>query len=168
VNTGTIVACANTLICLLNISYTENYNEFLSSEGIRMTEKSSDNLYADIQKHYPEKCIALEKIFKHIHRGNHIFISTACGKPQYLVKELIRFVDENPKALVDTEILHLWSLGVAPFAEEKFKSNFRLNTFLSATTRAMRSTRAWRIIRRFFSHRCLPFSIRDWSVWMLR
>ncbi len=78
---------------------------------------------------YPDKCIALEQIFSRIHRGNHIFISTACGKPQYLVSALTRFVDENPKALIDTEILHLWTLGVAPYAEEKFKKNFRLNTF---------------------------------------
>ena len=102
---------------------------FFGSKGIVMNEKSSANLYADLQKRYPEKCLPLEKIFKKIHRGNHIFISTACGKPQYLVNELIRFVDKNPKALVDTEIFHLWTLGVAPYAEEKFKSNFRLNTF---------------------------------------
>lgn len=78
---------------------------------------------------YPEKCIPIHSIFEKIHRGNHIFISTACGKPQHLVGALTRFVDENPKAFVDTEIFHLWTLGVAPYAEEKFKKNFRLNTF---------------------------------------
>ena len=113
----------------MNVRYTGNNNEFPDLKGIYMTENPSPNLYADIQKHYPEKCIDLEKIFKNIHRGNHIFISTACGKPQYLVNALTTYVDENPKALVDTEVFHLWSLGVAPFAEEKFKSNFRLNTF---------------------------------------
>jgi len=83
----------------------------------------------EFSRRYPDKCLPLEEIFKHIHRGNHIFISTACGKPQYLVSALTRFVDENPKALIDTEIFHLWTLGVAPYAEEKFKKNFRLNTF---------------------------------------
>jgi len=78
---------------------------------------------------YPDKSLPLNQIFKKIHRGNHIFISTACGKPQYLVDELINFVDKNPKALVDTEIFHVWTLGVAPYAEKKFKGNFRLNTF---------------------------------------
>ena len=111
------------------ISYTGNYYMFPGSKGMSMNEKSSANPCADLQKRYPDKCIALDKIFSHIHRGNHIFISTACGKPQYLVSALTRYVDQNPKALVDTEVFHLWTLGVAPFAEEKFKSNFRLNTF---------------------------------------
>ncbi len=82
-----------------------------------------------LSSRYPQKCVSIEKIFQQIHRGNHIFISTACGKPQYLVSALTRYVDDNPKALVDTEIFHLWTLGVAPYAEEKFKKNFRLNTF---------------------------------------
>ena len=98
-------------------------------KGARVPEKNNERLLSELKERYPDKCLPLQRIFKQIHRGNHIFISTACGKPQYLVKELIRFVDENPKALVDTEIFHLWTLGVAPFAEEKFKSNFRLNTF---------------------------------------
>jgi len=84
---------------------------------------------ASLVSRYPEKCIPIDKIFQKIHRGNHIFISTACGKPQHLVGALTGYVDENPKALVDTEVFHLWTLGVAPYAEEKFKKNFRLNTF---------------------------------------
>lgn len=94
-----------------------------------MSAQAPDKNVCSLAQRYPDKCVALETIFSRIHRGNHIFISTACGKPQYLVKELTRFVDENPKALIDTEVFHLWTLGVAPYAEEKFKKNFRLNTF---------------------------------------
>jgi acyl-CoA hydrolase len=42
---------------------------------------------------------------------------------------LIRYVEANPKAFVDAEVLHIWTLGVAPYTSEKFKRNFRCNTF---------------------------------------
>ncbi|HPD61201.1 MAG TPA: GNAT family N-acetyltransferase, partial [Thermodesulfobacteriota bacterium] len=34
-----------------------------------------------------------------------------------------------PKAFFDTEIVQIWTLGVAPYADAKFTSNFRLNSF---------------------------------------
>jgi acyl-CoA hydrolase/GNAT superfamily N-acetyltransferase len=83
----------------------------------------------EIKKAYPEKFAPEDKIFSHIHRGDRIFISTACGEPQYLVRALIQFVESNPKAFFDAEILHVWTLGVAPYTEEKFKDNFRHNSF---------------------------------------
>ena len=42
---------------------------------------------------------------------------------------MIRYVKENPKAFFDAEVLHIRTLGVAPYADEKFKSNFRHNSF---------------------------------------
>ncbi len=87
------------------------------------------DLCEEIKKTYPEKFAPEEKIFSHIHRGDRIFISTACGEPQYLVRALIQFVESNPKAFFDAEIIHVWTLGVAPYTEEKFKENFRHNSF---------------------------------------
>jgi acyl-CoA hydrolase/GNAT superfamily N-acetyltransferase len=78
---------------------------------------------------YPDKFLSEEEIFSHIHRGDRIFISTACGEPQYLVQALIRFVETHPKAFYDAEVLHVWTLGVAPYTDEKFKTNFRHNSF---------------------------------------
>lgn len=78
---------------------------------------------------HPEKFLPESQIFAHIRAGNRIFIGTGCGEPQYLVAALIEFVQSNPKAFVDTEILHIWSLGVAPYASEKFQRNFRHNSF---------------------------------------
>ncbi len=68
-------------------------------------------------------------MFGRIHAGDRIFISTGCGEPQYLVRKLVEYVESNPKAFFDTEILHIWTLGVAPYSDEKFKQNFRRNTF---------------------------------------
>jgi acyl-CoA hydrolase len=46
---------------------------------------------------YPEKFVSEQEIFSRIHRGDRIFISTACAEPQYLVRALIQFVESNPK-----------------------------------------------------------------------
>jgi acyl-CoA hydrolase/GNAT superfamily N-acetyltransferase len=89
----------------------------------------SDIICDKMKKVYPEKFVSEEKIFNHIHRGDRIFIHTACGEPQYLVQALIRFVESNPKAFFDAEVLHVWTLGVAPYTDAKFKYNFRLNSF---------------------------------------
>ena len=78
---------------------------------------------------YPDKFDSEEKIFSHIHRGNRIFISTACGEPQYLVNSLVRYAESNPKAIVDAELMHVWTLGVAPYTDQKFGYNFRHNSF---------------------------------------
>jgi acyl-CoA hydrolase/RimJ/RimL family protein N-acetyltransferase len=78
---------------------------------------------------YPQKFVSEERIFSHIHRGDRIFISTACAEPQYLVKALINYVESHPKELLDAEVIHVWTLGVAPYAQEKFQRNFRHNSF---------------------------------------
>jgi len=83
----------------------------------------------DLIERYPEKFIPEDRIFQHIHRGDRIFISTACAEPQYLVGALIRYVESHPKAFFDAEIIHVWTLGVAPYTQEKFKRNFRHNSF---------------------------------------
>lgn len=81
------------------------------------------------RKKYPEKFVPENSVFTHIHRGNRIFIGTGCGEPQYLVNALAEFVNKNPKAFFDTEVYHVWTLGVVPYTNEKFKKNFRLNSF---------------------------------------
>ncbi len=78
---------------------------------------------------YPEKFAPEEKIFSNIHRGDRIFISTACGQPQYLTNALIKYVRNYPKAFADAEVFHIWTLGVAPYADESFTYNFRHNSF---------------------------------------
>ncbi len=82
-----------------------------------------------IKRKYPEKFISEEKIFSNIHRGDRIFIATGCGEPQYLVRALIKYVESHPKAFFDAEVFHVWTLGVAAYTEEKFKYNFRHNSF---------------------------------------
>ena len=94
-----------------------------------MNLRDSEKICEEMKKIHPRKFASEEEIFSHIHRGDRIFISTACGEPQYLVQALIRFVESNPKAFFDAEVLQVWTLGVTPYTDAKFKYNFRLNSF---------------------------------------
>jgi acyl-CoA hydrolase/GNAT superfamily N-acetyltransferase len=86
-----------------------------------------------LQATYPEKVRPEEEIFSRIHRGDTIFIGTGCGEPQYLVQALTNYVRSHPKAFFDAEVFHVWTLGVAPYTDEKFKYNFRHNSFFIGT-----------------------------------
>lgn len=100
-----------------------NYNEDMDAQD------SIDIRIKKWQEKYPEKFAAEDVIFKNIHRGNRLFISTACGEPQYLLSALIKYVESHPKAFADTEIFHIWTLGLAPYADAKYTYNFRHNSF---------------------------------------
>jgi acyl-CoA hydrolase/GNAT superfamily N-acetyltransferase len=81
------------------------------------------------KKRYPEKFVEEAVIFSHIRRGDHIFVASGCGEPQYLVTAMVNYVEAHPKAFFDTEIIHVYSFGIAPYTDPKFKRNFRLNSF---------------------------------------
>ncbi len=83
----------------------------------------------DMAARHPEKFAPKNAVFSHIHPGNRIFIGTGCGEPQHLVHELIEYVQSHPKAFFDTELLQVWTLGVAPYGDAKFKDIFRHNSF---------------------------------------
>ena len=88
-----------------------------------------DSILDATKRSYPEKFVPVDEAFAHIRRGDRIFIGTACGEPQYLVRALTDYVRSHPKAFFDAEVFHVWTLGVAPYADQKFKDNFRHNSF---------------------------------------
>jgi acyl-CoA hydrolase/GNAT superfamily N-acetyltransferase len=97
----------------------------------------NDKKVERIRALYPGKFLTEEQIFSSIHPGNRIFIGTGCGEPQYLVKAFIKYVQSHPNAFYDAELLQVWTLGLAPYADEKFKDNFRCNSFfISNNSRA--------------------------------
>ena len=83
----------------------------------------------EMKERYPEKFIPEDEIFGCIHRGDRLFVGTGCGEPQHLVRALVKYVESNPKIIYEAEILTVFTLGVAPYADEKFKTNFRHNSF---------------------------------------
>ncbi len=98
--------------------------------------KMIENNLETLKKSYPDKFVSESRVFSQIHRGNRIFIGTGCGEPQYLVGALINYVQSHPKSFVDAEVLQVWTLGVTPYLDERFKENFRHNFFfIGANTR---------------------------------
>jgi acyl-CoA hydrolase/RimJ/RimL family protein N-acetyltransferase len=91
--------------------------------------ENAEDVKKRARESHPEKCIPERKVFERIRRGDHLFIGTACGEPQHLVSELASYVASHPKAVFDAEVFHVWTLGVAPYADEKFSRNFRHNSF---------------------------------------
>ena len=94
-----------------------------------MSSNANYSTLDEMIKRYPGKFVRDEKIFNRIHRGDTVFIGTGCGEPQYLVCALIKYAETHPKAFFDAEVFHVWTLGVAPYTDEKFKDNFRHNSF---------------------------------------
>jgi len=74
---------------------------------------------------YDEKKMSLKEALSFIKTGDHIFVGSACGEPQYLVKGLVEMANH----LADNEILHVHTLGVAPYAKPIYSNRFRLNAF---------------------------------------
>ncbi len=98
-----------------------------------MTLEDKRNSLDEWKKKYPEKFASEVRIFRNIHRGDRIFLHTGCGEPQYLVNALAAYVESHPKAFVDAEVFHVWTLGVAPYTDSKFRTNFRHNSFFVGT-----------------------------------
>jgi acyl-CoA hydrolase len=67
----------------------------------------------------PEEAVSVIK------PGQRVFIGTGCAQPETLVDALV----ERADSLVDTEIVHLLTLGRAPYAEAAFTRSFRVNSF---------------------------------------
>jgi acyl-CoA hydrolase len=65
---------------------------------------------------------------KLIKPGNSIFIGTGCGQPQHLVRALA----EHSKHIYDAHIIHLLTMGEAPYTDEKYRDRFKMNSFFVA------------------------------------
>lgn len=77
------------------------------------------------QERYAEKTKTARQSLRIIKRGDSVFIGSGAAVPQLLVEELAKMSME----FADTEIVHLWTLGIAPYAQPKFKYQFRHNAF---------------------------------------
>jgi acyl-CoA hydrolase/ribosomal protein S18 acetylase RimI-like enzyme len=86
-------------------------------------------ILGDLKRRYKEKFVPESVAFDQIQRGDRIFVGTGCGEPQYLIRALIEYVEAHPKAFFDAEVIHVWTLGVAPYTEQKYSANFRHNSF---------------------------------------
>jgi len=74
---------------------------------------------------YRDKLMSAAKAVSHIEPGNKIFIGTGCAAPQLLIEALTA----EQQGVADTEIYHLLTMGVAPYAQQKLSDRYRFNSF---------------------------------------
>lgn len=65
---------------------------------------------------------------KLIKPGDHIFIGTGCAQPQHLVDALVKYTDH----VHDAHVIHMLTMGAAPYADPKLRDKFKMNTFFIA------------------------------------
>jgi acyl-CoA hydrolase/ribosomal protein S18 acetylase RimI-like enzyme len=110
--------------------------EECNTPEVQMSLREKEGHVDKWRKVFPEKFSSENIIFSHIRRGNRIFIGTGCGEPQYLIRALINYLESHPTSFFDAEIIHVWTLGIVPYTDEKFKRHFRHNSFfISKNTR---------------------------------
>ncbi len=77
------------------------------------------------QERYADKQKTAKAALRAIDRGDRIFIGSGAASPQLLIEEMTRQADD----LADTEIVHIMTLGAAPYIESRFRHRFRHNAF---------------------------------------
>ncbi len=82
----------------------------------------------DWKEKYADKVNIGAVAMKLIKPGNSIFIGTGCGQPQHLVDTLVKYSSH----IYDAHIVHLLTMGAAPYVEEKFRDKFKMNSFFIA------------------------------------
>jgi len=82
----------------------------------------------DWQAKYRDRVGTAAAAMKLIRPGNGIFIGTGCGQPQHLVRAMV----EHTGHVYDAHVIHLLTKGVAPYADERFRERFKMNTFFIA------------------------------------
>jgi acyl-CoA hydrolase/RimJ/RimL family protein N-acetyltransferase len=102
----------------------------LTSVATDMTDDTY--LMADWTTRYKDKIRTPANAVAGIRRGDKVFVGSGAAEPQQLVQALIK----SAGRLADTRIMHIMTLGVAPYTEEKFTDQFRHNAFfIGANTR---------------------------------
>jgi acyl-CoA hydrolase/RimJ/RimL family protein N-acetyltransferase len=79
----------------------------------------------DWQKKHAEMITTSADAVRRVRPGQRVFIGTGCAQPQ----ELVRALTSRAGEIEDTEIVHLLTLGDAPYAVKELARNFRVNSF---------------------------------------
>jgi len=80
------------------------------------------------QDKYAQMIATATDAIRRIRPGQRIFVGTGCAQPQDLVQALTLRSSELP----DTEIVHLLTIGEAPYAHKKLSHSFSVNSFFIA------------------------------------
>ena len=80
------------------------------------------------QTKYGDTIVSADEAVSRIQPGQRVFVGTGCAQPQ----ELVRALAARSAALADIEIVHLLTLGSAPYAKEQLAQHFSVNSFFIA------------------------------------
>lgn len=83
---------------------------------------------ANWKEKYKSKIADAAYAIKMIKPGNSIFIGTGCAQPQHLVNALVEYSSH----IYDAHIVHLLTVGDAPYTDEKLSEKFKMNSFFIA------------------------------------
>lgn len=79
----------------------------------------------DWKTRYSSKIVSAADALSHVKSGDKIFVGTGCAAPQLLIDALT----SSQQGIDDAEIFHLLTMGVAPYAHDKFYGRYRFNSF---------------------------------------
>jgi acyl-CoA hydrolase len=82
----------------------------------------------DWKTKYADQTGTAEDAMKLIKPGNTIFIGTGCAQPQHLVDALVK----HSSHIYDAHIVHLLTMGTAPYATKEFHERFKMNSLFVA------------------------------------
>ncbi len=82
----------------------------------------------DWKKKFADRIGTAAEAMKFVKSGNSVFIGTGCAQPQCLVNSLM----EHSRDIYDVRIIHLLTMGSAPYADKKFRDKFKMNSFFVA------------------------------------
>jgi acyl-CoA hydrolase/RimJ/RimL family protein N-acetyltransferase len=93
-----------------------------------MSERRRSTFDPEWQSRYGNLLMTPEQAVACVRPGQRVFVGTGCAQPQELVSALVKRAGE----LADVEIVHLLTLGEAPYAGKELARCFRVNTFFIA------------------------------------
>ncbi len=82
-------------------------------------------MQTDWRETWHKKVVTAKEAIKSIRPGNRVFVGSACGEPQELVRALV----DSAGGAEDTEVLNVLTMGVAPYTDPKYSDRFRANAF---------------------------------------
>ncbi|HOX36834.1 MAG TPA: GNAT family N-acetyltransferase [Candidatus Brocadiia bacterium] len=82
----------------------------------------------DWKEKFADQIGTAAEAMKLIKPGFSVFIGTGCAQPQHLVKALVA----HSARIYDCHIIHLLTMGTAPYADPQFREQFKMNSFFVA------------------------------------
>jgi len=92
--------------------------------------ESTNLLDKDWREKWKKKEITAKQAIEKIIPGNRVFVDSACSEPQALTAELIR----SSGKLIDTEIMHFFTIFPEKYFKDKAEDLFRHNAFFIGET----------------------------------